>query len=83
MSLIEISPDTFIATETYDRLILAADEAAHIKPEDCLIAVNWSDEELNEILSKNPRPVLDVTGLRDERLGLVLSSYVTDAAKAH
>ncbi len=79
MSLIEISPDAFITKETYDRLVVAAEEAANIKPKDCVIAADCTDEELIEILSKDLRPPLDVTGLSRETIAAgFFSAYVGD-----
>jgi hypothetical protein len=72
MPLVEICPDTFITEECYTRLVAAAEEAGKIKPENCVNAADFTDEELIEILSKEPRPAIDITGLSRERMRLVL-----------
>jgi hypothetical protein len=72
MSLVEISPGTFITDKCYTRLIEAAEHAKTIKLGECVKAVDCTDEQLIEFLNKEPRPTIDITGLSRERLRLVL-----------
>lgn len=71
MSHVEICPGTFITEECHHRLVAAAEEADKIKLEDCVNAAECSDEQLIELLSRSPRPAINVTGLSPDRLRLV------------